>query len=79
MRLLYTTCEEIMDVRELDSFVFISSIILRKCFPRQKLPANATRAALLYKLPESDFHVPQSLSKGLLIIIASALKIASLW
>ncbi|XP_067931710.1 cytosolic carboxypeptidase 1-like [Watersipora subatra] len=61
--LLYTTCEDIMDVRELDSFVFISSIILRKCFPRQKLPANATKAALLFKLPESDFHVPQSLSK----------------
>ena len=53
-----------MDVRELESLIFIASLILRKCFPRQKLPANANKTTLLYKLPQSDFHTPFGLSKG---------------
>ena len=64
VRVLYRTCEDIMDVRELESLIFIASLILRKCFPRQKLPANANKTTLLYKLPQSDFHTPFGLSKG---------------
>jgi len=64
IRILYRTCEDIMDVRELESLIFIASLILRKCFPRQKLPVNASKTTLLYKLPPSEHYVPQSLSKG---------------
>lgn len=64
IRLLYQSCQDMLEWRELESLIFTSSLIIRKCFPQQRLPTNTNKAALIYKLPPSDFYIPQSLSKG---------------
>ncbi|CAH1796187.1 unnamed protein product [Owenia fusiformis] len=60
IRILYTTCQETLQVRELESVIFVASLILRKCFPKNRLPLQNVCSAISCSLPESDFHIPES-------------------
>ena len=57
IRILYTSCKETIDCRELEPVILNASIIMRKCFPRNKLPLENLRSPLCCPLPESDFHI----------------------
>ena len=57
MRILYTTSQETLDCQELESVVYLSSLIMRKCFPRNRLPLSVLRSPISCPLPVSDFHV----------------------
>ena len=57
MRILYTTSQETLEVQELESVVYLSSLVMRKCFPRNRLPISVLRSAISCSLPVSDFHV----------------------
>lgn len=55
--LLYSFCQEVADSRELETLVFMASIIMRKCFPRNRLPLVSLRSVVGFSLPQSEFHV----------------------
>ncbi|XP_064653277.1 cytosolic carboxypeptidase 1-like isoform X2 [Lineus longissimus] len=57
IRFLYTACQESVEVRELESLIFTASFIMRRCFPKNKMPVPAVRSTLVFPLPESDFHI----------------------
>lgn len=57
IRVLYTCCQESIDCREAESLIVMASLIMRKCFPRNRLPICSLRSALTCPLPESSFHV----------------------
>ncbi|XP_038558946.1 cytosolic carboxypeptidase 1 isoform X1 [Micropterus salmoides] len=54
MRILYNSSTECLPVRTLDPLINTSSIIMRKCFPKNRLPLPTIKSAFLYQLP----HVP---------------------
>uniref|UniRef100_A0A8C5AYP2 Cytosolic carboxypeptidase 1 n=1 Tax=Gadus morhua TaxID=8049 RepID=A0A8C5AYP2_GADMO len=54
MRVLYNTSNECLPVRTLDPLVNTSSLIMRKCFPKNRLPLPTIKSAFHYPLP----HVP---------------------
>uniref|UniRef100_A0A668AX46 Cytosolic carboxypeptidase 1 n=1 Tax=Myripristis murdjan TaxID=586833 RepID=A0A668AX46_9TELE len=54
MRILYNTSTECLPVRTLDPLVNTSSLIMRKCFPKNRLPLPTIKSAFRYQLP----HVP---------------------
>ncbi|XP_078141437.1 cytosolic carboxypeptidase 1 isoform X1 [Centroberyx gerrardi] len=54
MRVLYNTSTECLPVRTLDPLVNTSSLIMRKCFPKNRLPLPTIKSAFHYQLP----HVP---------------------
>ncbi|KAK0145927.1 Cytosolic carboxypeptidase 1 [Merluccius polli] len=54
MRVLYNTSTECLPVRTLDPLVNTSSLIMRKCFPKNRLPLPTIKSAFHYPLP----HVP---------------------
>ncbi|KAG7255177.1 hypothetical protein CRUP_000125 [Coryphaenoides rupestris] len=54
MRVLYNTSTECLPVRTLDPLVNTSSLIMRKCFPKNRLPLPTIKSAFRYPLP----HVP---------------------
>ncbi|KAL2092592.1 hypothetical protein ACEWY4_012390 [Coilia grayii] len=54
MRILYHTSTECLPVRTLDSLVNTSSLIMRKCFPKNRLPLPTIKSSYQYALP----HVP---------------------
>ncbi|TSL97347.1 Cytosolic carboxypeptidase 1 [Bagarius yarrelli] len=56
MRILYNTSTECLPVRTLDPLVNISSLIMRKCFPKNRLPLPTIKSVFHYPLP----HVPAS-------------------
>ena len=56
IRILYTTCQETIESRELETLIFMASVIMRKCFPRNRLPLTSLRSAVTCSLPDSDFH-----------------------
>ena len=58
IRLLYTTCQESVECREVDSLIFMASHIMRKCFPKNHLPLCSLRSPITCRLPQSDFHIP---------------------
>ena len=60
IRILYNTCQETIECRELEGIIFVASIIMRKCFPKNRLPLHSLRSSLSCQLPESDFHVLES-------------------
>jgi hypothetical protein len=64
IRFLYTACQESIDVRELESLIFTASFIMRRCFPKNKMPVPAVRSTLLFALPESDFHIIEMCPEG---------------
>nr|XP_023658763.1 cytosolic carboxypeptidase 1 isoform X2 [Paramormyrops kingsleyae] len=54
MRILYSTSTECLPVRTLDPLVNTSSLIMRKCFPKNRLPVPTIKSVFQYRLP----HVP---------------------
>ncbi|XP_028269499.1 cytosolic carboxypeptidase 1 isoform X2 [Parambassis ranga] len=54
MRVLYNTSTECLPVRTLDPLVNTSSLIMRKCFPKNRLPLPTIKSAFHYQLP----HIP---------------------
>ncbi|XP_068616800.1 cytosolic carboxypeptidase 1 [Brachionichthys hirsutus] len=54
MRILYNSSSECLPVRTLDPLINISSLIMRKCFPKNRLPLPTIKSAFHYQLP----HVP---------------------
>ncbi|XP_060927657.1 cytosolic carboxypeptidase 1 isoform X2 [Limanda limanda] len=54
MRILYNSSTECLPVRTLDPLVNTSSIIMRKCFPKNRLPLPTIKSAFNYQLP----HIP---------------------
>ncbi|XP_036434478.1 cytosolic carboxypeptidase 1 isoform X2 [Colossoma macropomum] len=56
MRILYNTSTECLPVRTLDPLVNTSSLIMRKCFPKNRLPLPTIKSVFHHPLP----HVPAS-------------------
>ncbi|XP_072538462.1 cytosolic carboxypeptidase 1 [Salminus brasiliensis] len=56
MRILYNTSTECLPVRTLDPLVNTSSLIMRKCFPKNRLPLPTIKCVFHHPLP----HVPAS-------------------
>ncbi|KAM6944088.1 cytosolic carboxypeptidase 1 isoform 2-T2 [Lycodopsis pacificus] len=54
MRILYNSSTECLPVRTLDPLINTSSLIMRKCFPKNRLPLHTIKSAFHYQLP----HVP---------------------
>ncbi|XP_056629033.1 cytosolic carboxypeptidase 1 isoform X2 [Triplophysa dalaica] len=54
MRILYNTSTECLPVRTLDPLVNVSSLIMRKCFPKNRLPLPTIKSAYQHPLP----HIP---------------------
>uniref|UniRef100_A0A3Q3J8E2 Cytosolic carboxypeptidase 1 n=1 Tax=Monopterus albus TaxID=43700 RepID=A0A3Q3J8E2_MONAL len=54
MRILYITSTECLPVRTLDPLVNTSSLIMRKCFPKNRLPLPSMKSTFHYQLP----HIP---------------------
>ncbi|KAI3372802.1 hypothetical protein L3Q82_023259 [Scortum barcoo] len=54
MRVLYNSSTECLPVRTLDPLINTSSLIMRKCFPKNRLPLPTIKSAFHYQLP----HVP---------------------
>uniref|UniRef100_A0A671T2D1 Cytosolic carboxypeptidase 1 n=1 Tax=Sinocyclocheilus anshuiensis TaxID=1608454 RepID=A0A671T2D1_9TELE len=54
MRILYNTSTECLPVRTLDPLVNTSSLIMRKCFPKNRLPLPTIKSVFHHLLP----HIP---------------------
>ncbi|KAJ4940489.1 hypothetical protein JOQ06_026789 [Pogonophryne albipinna] len=54
MRILYNSSTECLPVRTLDPLINTSSLIMRKCFPKNRLPLPTIKSAFHYQLP----HIP---------------------
>ncbi|KAM9823057.1 cytosolic carboxypeptidase 1 isoform 1-T1 [Syngnathus typhle] len=50
MRILYNSSIECLSVRTLDPLVNASSLIMRKCFPKNRLPLPTIKSAFIYQL-----------------------------
>ncbi|XP_036954901.1 cytosolic carboxypeptidase 1 isoform X1 [Acanthopagrus latus] len=51
MRILYNTSTECLPVRTLDPLINTSSLIMRKCFPKNRLPVPTIKSAFHFQLP----------------------------
>ncbi|XP_030273083.1 cytosolic carboxypeptidase 1 isoform X2 [Sparus aurata] len=51
MRILYNTSTECLPVRTLDLLINTSSLIMRKCFPKNRLPVPTIKSAFHFQLP----------------------------
>ncbi|KFM00644.1 Cytosolic carboxypeptidase 1, partial [Aptenodytes forsteri] len=51
MKTLYNTSQECLAVRTLDPLVNTSSLIMRKCFPKNRLPLPTIKSAFHFQLP----------------------------
>ncbi|XP_009993764.1 PREDICTED: cytosolic carboxypeptidase 1 [Chaetura pelagica] len=51
MKILYNTSQECLAVRTLDPLVNTSSLIMRKCFPKNRLPLPTIKSAFQFQLP----------------------------
>lgn len=54
VRVLYLACQETIDCREVESLIYMASIIMRKCFPRSHLPLHSLKNPLVFHLPVDD-------------------------
>ncbi|XP_029684907.1 cytosolic carboxypeptidase 1 isoform X2 [Takifugu rubripes] len=54
MRVLYNTSTECLPVRTLDPLINTSILIMRKCFPKNRLPLPTIKSTFHYQLP----HIP---------------------
>ncbi|KAM3610203.1 uncharacterized protein V6R79_000588 [Siganus canaliculatus] len=52
MRILYNSSTECLPVRTLDPLINTSSLIMRKCFPKNRLPLPTIKSAFHYQLPQ---------------------------
>ncbi|XP_064598674.1 cytosolic carboxypeptidase 1-like [Liolophura sinensis] len=53
---LYDSCLELEDNKEMESVVLIASQILRKCCPKNKLPLSSISSPVTCDLPASDYY-----------------------
>nr|XP_033783692.1 cytosolic carboxypeptidase 1 isoform X2 [Geotrypetes seraphini] len=51
MKIMYNTSQECLAVRTLDPLVNMSSLIMRKCFPKNRLPLPTIRSVFHFELP----------------------------
>ncbi|XP_067886154.1 cytosolic carboxypeptidase 1 isoform X4 [Heterodontus francisci] len=51
MKVLYNTSQDCLSVRTLDPLVNISSLIMRKCFPKNRLPIPTIKSVYHFQLP----------------------------
>ncbi|XP_062985473.1 cytosolic carboxypeptidase 1 isoform X4 [Elgaria multicarinata webbii] len=51
MKILYNTSQECLAVRTLDPLVNTSSLIMRKCYPKNRLPLPTIKSAFHFQLP----------------------------
>ncbi|XP_066460203.1 cytosolic carboxypeptidase 1 [Eleutherodactylus coqui] len=51
MKILYNTSQDCQAVRTLDPLVNTSSLIMRKCFPKNRLPLPTIKSAFQFQLP----------------------------
>ncbi|XP_072260180.1 cytosolic carboxypeptidase 1 isoform X2 [Pyxicephalus adspersus] len=51
MKILYNTSQDCQAVRTLDPLVNTSSLIMRKCFPKNRLPLPTIKSAFHFQLP----------------------------
>ncbi|XP_053779413.1 cytosolic carboxypeptidase 1 isoform X3 [Desmodus rotundus] len=51
MKILYNTSQECLAVRTLDPLVNTSSLIMRKCFPKNRLPLPTIKSCFHFQLP----------------------------
>ncbi|XP_029473132.1 cytosolic carboxypeptidase 1 isoform X2 [Rhinatrema bivittatum] len=51
MKILYNTSQECLSIRTLDSLVNMSSLIMRKCFPKNRLPLPTIKSVFSFELP----------------------------
>jgi len=56
IHLLYNTCLDTVDCRELESVIYVASVIMRKCFPKSRLPIATLRNPLTFPIPDSDIY-----------------------
>jgi hypothetical protein len=66
IQILYSTCQETVDCRELESIISLANTIMRKCFPKNRLPVPTLRSPLSFSLPDSDaYESTTQLDEGL--------------
>ncbi|KAM3843925.1 cytosolic carboxypeptidase 1 isoform 6-T7 [Vipera latastei] len=58
MKILYNTSQECLVVRTLDPLVNISSLIMRKCYPKNRLPLPTIKSAFHFQLPVMPVNGP---------------------
>ncbi|XP_015704707.1 cytosolic carboxypeptidase 1 isoform X1 [Coturnix japonica] len=58
MKILYNTSQECLAVRTLDPLVNTSSLIMRKCFPKNRLPLPTIKSAFHFQLPVTPASGP---------------------
>ncbi|XP_066567167.1 cytosolic carboxypeptidase 1 isoform X2 [Amia ocellicauda] len=51
MRILYSTSTECLPVRTLDPLINTSSLVMRKCFPKNRLPVPTIKSVFHFHLP----------------------------
>ncbi|XP_072927238.1 cytosolic carboxypeptidase 1 isoform X4 [Hemitrygon akajei] len=51
IKILYNTSQDCLSVRTLDPLVNISSLIMRKCFPKNRLPIPTIKSVYQFQLP----------------------------
>ncbi|CAJ0966427.1 unnamed protein product [Ranitomeya imitator] len=51
MKILYNSSQDCQAVRTLDPLVNTSSLIMRKCFPKNRLPLPTIKSAFQFQLP----------------------------
>jgi len=67
IHLLYNACLDTIDCRELETVIYLASVIMRKCFPRSRLPLATLRNPLAFPVPHSDIYgsLASELTEGL--------------
>ncbi|XP_066469850.1 cytosolic carboxypeptidase 1 isoform X1 [Tiliqua scincoides] len=58
MKILYNTSQECLAVRTLDPLVNTSSLIMRKCYPKNRLPLPTIKSAFHFQLPVIPVNGP---------------------
>nr|XP_028604721.1 cytosolic carboxypeptidase 1 isoform X1 [Podarcis muralis]XP_028604722.1 cytosolic carboxypeptidase 1 isoform X1 [Podarcis muralis]XP_028604723.1 cytosolic carboxypeptidase 1 isoform X1 [Podarcis muralis] len=58
MKILYNTSQECLAVRTLDPLVNTSSLIMRKCYPKNRLPLPTIKSAFHFHLPVIPVNGP---------------------
>jgi len=56
IHLLYNACLDTIDCRELEAVIYLASVIMRKCFPKSRLPLASLRNPLTFPIPQSDIY-----------------------
>jgi len=70
IHLLYNTCLDTIDCRELEAVIYLASVIMRKCFPKSRLPLSTLRNPLTFPIPQSDIYgsLSSELTEGIVSV-----------